>query len=445
MARGSQKLPRIVRGHETERSVGAAVQDRVRVERLELPVPRGAEPVLHSHRVAAAVRVEDFLARVQDLHRATGPHREERDAELEVEGLRLAAEGPSHGRLHDPHLRHVVVEHAREFALQVVRDLRGRPHLQHAIRVESRDRAVRLDRRVGRPVEVVLPFDRDVRRRHPRVHVPELEVDVLEDVAVRPRLARRVDGLRNGLGRQRLLGREIDGKRLVLDVDPLERRIRRVLVDRRHRRHRVADEAHLVDAERVLVAGPGDDPVRGRQVPSGDDTVHAIQRLGLARVDGDDSGVRLGGAEDLPVQQPRQDDVVRVDLASRRLAQPLDPARTTAQRRELACGHLRQPVRVLRGLKLRGRQFMRVHPCNVRRDPGVCPRAGSAGPAGGADPAGRSDRTRPFGVTLSCSRTPAGWTVLRHWREDSGTDALWRSPWIRDEDALHDERDRSPR
>ena len=136
MAGRGEKLSRVVRRHEAERGVGAAVQGRVRVERPERPVARGAEPVPHAHGVAAAVRVEEFLARIEDLHRTAGPHREERHAEFEVEGLGLAAEGPSHRRLRDPQLRHVVLEHPREFALQVVRDLRRGPHLEYAIRVE---------------------------------------------------------------------------------------------------------------------------------------------------------------------------------------------------------------------------------------------------------------------------------------------------------------------
>ena len=55
VVRRGQELPRVVRGHQPERRVGAAVQQVLIVDREDLPVPRGAQLRAHFHRVAAAV------------------------------------------------------------------------------------------------------------------------------------------------------------------------------------------------------------------------------------------------------------------------------------------------------------------------------------------------------------------------------------------------------
>ena len=92
------------------------------------------------------------------------------------------------------------------------------------------------------------------------VHVAELERDFLVDVAavavfVNPRLVNhhaffnRRDGL----------------QRLVFDLDQIHRVERDVFVDGCDRGDRIADEAHLVDTERVLVLTDGQNAVRNRQ------------------------------------------------------------------------------------------------------------------------------------------------------------------------------------
>ena len=82
------------------------------------------------------------------------------------------------------------------------------------------------------------------------------------------------------LGGDGLVGVQVGGQLLVGDVDQVERGDGRVLIDRRHRRHPVADVAHLVHAERVLVGRPRDDAVGGGHVAAGHDRVDTLQRLG---------------------------------------------------------------------------------------------------------------------------------------------------------------------
>ncbi len=322
--RSAQQLTRVVRRDEAERRVRPPVEEDLGVHRRELALLRGARAVAHVEGVASPVRVEDLLARVEDLDRPPGDHRELRHAELEVERLALASEGAAHQRLEDPHLRLIQLQHPRQLAVQVVRHLGRGPDGEPADAVPEADRAVRLDRRVRRALEEVLALDDDVRGLHQPVDVPELEVDLLRDVAVPPLPARLVHVRRPAVRLERLAGVQKGRELLVLDPDELQRPVRHVLVDRGHGRHLVADVAHPVDAQRVLVRRPGDDPVRRRHVPPRDDGVHALQRLGAARVDRHDPRVRVGAPEDLAVQHARKRDVVGVDGPTRGLVEPVD-------------------------------------------------------------------------------------------------------------------------
>ena len=97
---------------------------------------------------------------------------------------------------------------------------------------------------------------------------------------------------------------------LVHDLDEVHRVEGRVLVNGRDRRDGVADEAHALDAQRVLVLTDGEDAVGDGQVLARDDGVDAGERERLRRVDALDARVRLGRAEDFAVEHARQRDVV---------------------------------------------------------------------------------------------------------------------------------------
>ena len=99
-------------------------------------------------------------------------------------------------------------------------------------------------------------------------------------------------------------------QRLVPNVDEVERVERRVLVDRRYGGDRVADEAHAVRAERVLVLGDRENPERDRKVLARGDGHDARSRQRPRNVDRDDACVRDLRAQQLAVQHPRQHHVV---------------------------------------------------------------------------------------------------------------------------------------
>ena len=129
------------------------------VDRADAAGGIGAQAALHAHGVPAAVRVEDLLARVEDLDGTPGLLGELRDAELEVERLGLAAERAADGGLDDADAGHVEVEDAGELAMEVVGHLRGGPDGQLPLGVEVADGAVGLDGGVGGALEVVVALD----------------------------------------------------------------------------------------------------------------------------------------------------------------------------------------------------------------------------------------------------------------------------------------------
>jgi hypothetical protein len=93
---------------------------------------------------------------------------------------------------------------------------------------------------------------------------------------------------------QRLLGRADRGQRLVVDLDQPRRFLGGELVGRDHRGHRIADEAHLVGAQRVLVLRYRQDAERDREQLAGEHGAHAVAGERLAGVDAADPGVRQG-------------------------------------------------------------------------------------------------------------------------------------------------------
>src|SRR3954469_9314023 len=109
--------------------------------------------------MTAAVRIENFLAGVQNFHRAAALSRQSCHAEFEIERLRLAAERTTDSRLNNANACDVDVEHTRKLAMQVMRHLRRRPARQLARGVIQADGAVRLDGRVRRALEEIFTFD----------------------------------------------------------------------------------------------------------------------------------------------------------------------------------------------------------------------------------------------------------------------------------------------
>ena len=311
--RAGQELAGVVGGDHAEGVVGPAVDEDVGVHRREPPVGVGGEGHLHGHGVPAPVGVEDLLAGVEDLHRPPGRPGQPGGAELQVEGLGLAAEGPAQSGLDDPNLRLGQLQHVGQGAVQVVRHLGGAPQGELAVCGPARQGAVRLDRGVGGALVVPGPGD-------PHRGLGELSVDLAEAqrhgladvVPALPTLPVHLVDQRRALcqGRRGLHRR---GQHLVVHRDQLQGPDGGVLVDRRHSRHAVADIAHLVGGQGRLIGGPGDHAVGPGQIRAGHHREDAGQGLGGAGVDGADARVGVRRAQDLAVGHARQAQVVGVE------------------------------------------------------------------------------------------------------------------------------------
>ena len=117
------------------------------------------------------------------------------------------------------------------------------------------------------------------------------------------------------VGVERLAGVDDRGQRFVLDIDQLERVVRRVLVGRDHERDLLALEAHLVAREHGLrVVGDRRHPREPQrlEVLGGDDGGDVGVRERLRGVDRDDACVRVGATQDRAVDHSGQPDVVEV-------------------------------------------------------------------------------------------------------------------------------------
>ena len=148
----AQQCAGIENRHHAVRAVGAAVLNDLAGNRGHAAIVLHAGLQIDDGARAPAMRPENFLARVGDLHRRFGRARRDRRDDLQRNDLALAAEAAADQRLDHADLRHRHLQHQRELVLQVVRDLRGRPHGQPAqlagvrIEFEVRQRAVRLHR-----------------------------------------------------------------------------------------------------------------------------------------------------------------------------------------------------------------------------------------------------------------------------------------------------------
>ena len=302
-----------VGGRRAPGGVGAVVDRDVGVAREQAPVAvrRGAQA--NRARLAGRARDELLHAVELDLHRPPNAPGEERRDHVDRVEVEAAAEVAAHRRLQHTHAVARDPERRREVALIEERDLGRRPHreaLAAPVPLGDRDHRPQARRRHERQAIRILDDRR--RRRERAVHVAVDEL-VAERVLVGAELL--VD--QRGALRERRR-RVVDRRQLcVLDLDELERRLGDLGRLGGDRRDLVADAADLAALERRLVLGEAE---RDRlDVGAGQDGEHAGQRPRPRRVDAHEARVRHARAEDPPVGQTRQREVVEVARAPCRL------------------------------------------------------------------------------------------------------------------------------
>ncbi len=221
----------------------------------------GAEP--HQHGMAAAMAVEHLLAREADLHRPVEQQRRLRDDDLVVERIALAAEAAAvrRGDHADVRRRHAPAPSRARGAGSAASG--ARPDHELAVGIHRRDRRVLLDRQVRVPLEEEHVVEHVVGAGERRVDVAELRARRACGRCRRrrtrgcaaPACARLSSGLRTcAAARTRRRSRST-------------RLGRGGLVARDDRGHRIADEPHLVAAQRLLVLAHGQDAVGDREMP----------------------------------------------------------------------------------------------------------------------------------------------------------------------------------
>ena len=205
------------------------------------------------------------------------------------------------------------------------------------LRIEVGDHAARLERRrMAAGIDDVARHDgvglgeRTVRRR------------LIAGLPGRAREVVALPGLvvadQRRVGVQRLAGVDDRRQRLVLDIDQLERVVRRVLVGRDHERDLLALEADLVAREHGLrVVGDRRHPRQPErlEVLGGDDRGDVGVRERPRGVDREDARVRVRAAQDGPVDHPRQPDVIEVGALAADEARVLLALQTTEADRAL--------------------------------------------------------------------------------------------------------------
>ena len=332
--RPGQDLSGVVAGDHAEGVVATPIDANVVVDGQQPAFGARPHADVHLHGVPSAVAVEDLFARVEDLHGAPGLLGQPGGAELQIEGLGLAAEGPAEGRLDHPDLRGGHAEDLAELAVQVVGHLGAAPDRELAVRGPLGDGAVRLDRRVGVALVEVGGVHRHGGGLQRRLHLTKGEIDVLAQV-VAPGPPLPVGVVNQGLGALRGVEIEHGREHLVLHLDEVHGADGRLFVFGGDRGHAVPDVAHLVDAQGGLVGRPGDHAEGLGELRPGHHRVDPWQRRGGPGVDALDAGVGVRRPEDAPVGHPRQGDVVGVDgLAGER------DRRDERDRRKDAAHHL---------------------------------------------------------------------------------------------------------
>ena len=255
------------------------------------------------------------------------PRLARRDGRDGVEIARnLAPEAAAHLQRHYLDLRLGNPKDCRHRAPDPKRPLRRGPDRDVPVRRPRRRRAVRLDIALMHRLGAEVPLDDHVRFGERLLTVAPLEqqprCDVTALAGVRaPREPRRQRVRRHILveerraGRHRLVHRHERVEDFILHVDQVERLLRDMRAHRHHRDHRVALVQDLLAGQVVLRHDPrvhqhlrqvdrriADDGV----VRVGDDGAHAVERLGIARVDRLDPRVGVRAAQNLALQKARR-------------------------------------------------------------------------------------------------------------------------------------------
>ena len=186
-------------------------------------------------------------------------------------------------RLDHADARGIHLQALREHEVQVIADLRHGLHRETAgRRIVFGKAGVRLDLRVVDLGAAELLLAHQIGGGKTLRDIAERMMDVAFEIAG------FVVVQQHGTRRARVLGRIIGGQFLHFEFDQVERPLGRLLVDRRHRRDRLAAIAHASARQRIFVHGDRQHAVGVIAVVAGDDRHHAFERARLGHVEPND-------------------------------------------------------------------------------------------------------------------------------------------------------------
>ncbi len=241
----------------------------------------------------------------------------------------------------DQDVLRVFVDDAGEVRLGAVRHLAAGPDVDPADVIDRDSAVLRLEVSLMLALRVIRALNDAVRLGEPSLEVAAVAGARGVDVGRRLqrqqasegsgswRLGNAGVGVEVGVNNRRVgLHRFVeveDGRHLfVLDVDEVDRSLRGVLVDRRHRCDALTGEPDAVAGQdRHVLEVAAVEPVA--DVSPGDHGEDTRQRLGRRRVDADDAGVGVRAVEQLAPQHIIERQVGRIDRQAGDLLDAVDP------------------------------------------------------------------------------------------------------------------------
>ena len=140
-------------------------------------------------------------------------------------------------------------------------------------------------------------------------------------------------GVDRARARRHRLFRAVIGRQLPhFELDETERAFRSGVVNRGHRRDRLAAIAHLLPRQGVLAARDRQHAEGLVAIGAGDDGLDAGEPQGGGDIDFEDLGMGVRAAEDAARQQARREEIGRIFRPPRHLVRPIDHGHVGADR-----------------------------------------------------------------------------------------------------------------
>ena len=255
----------------------AAALDRLAFDAGDAAILLQADPELDVGLRPAAMGDEGLLAVDHGAHDATGLAGQQCGDQFDIQRLGAAAEAAADMRLDHADARHIHLEDVGQHHVHVIRHLgRGMHGDAVAHRVVIGDRGVHLHLHLADFRAIIDALAHQIGIGERVLDIAEFEEHVAFEIA--GLLLVQLDGI----GRHRGLRGVIAGQFAHRHLDATDRLARGGVIDRSHRRHRLAAIADTIARQRMFAAGDRQHAEGLVAIGAGDDRLHAwnFQRLG---------------------------------------------------------------------------------------------------------------------------------------------------------------------